>query len=58
MTFDEILAQVLGLLQREKRLSYRAPKVRFGLDDEHLAALRRRRCWPGSKIDSAQKHSP
>jgi tetratricopeptide (TPR) repeat protein len=40
MTFDEILAQVLDLLQREKRLSYRALKVRFGLDDEHLAASR------------------
>src|SRR5215813_10740379 len=40
MTFDEILAQVLDLLQREKRLSYRALKVRFGLDDEHLAALK------------------
>src|SRR5712692_1207436 len=40
MTCDEILTQVLGLLQCEKRLSYRALKVRFGLDDEHLAALR------------------
>jgi hypothetical protein len=40
MTFDEILAQVLDLLQREKRLSYRVLKVRFGLDDEHVAALR------------------
>ena len=40
MTFDEILAQVLDLLQREKRLSYRALKIRFGLDDEHLAALK------------------
>ncbi len=40
MTFDEILAQVLDLLQREKRLSYRALKVRFGLDDEHLEALK------------------
>src|SRR5262249_1059035 len=40
MTFDEILAQVLDLLQREKRLSYRALKVRFGLDDEHLAAVK------------------
>ena len=36
MTFDEILSQMLDLLQREKRLSYRALKVRFGLDDEHL----------------------
>jgi hypothetical protein len=40
MTFDELLAQVLELLQREKRLSYRALKVRFGLDDEHLEALK------------------
>ena len=40
MTFDELLAQVFELLQREKRLSYRALKVRFGLDDEHLEALK------------------
>jgi hypothetical protein len=40
VTFDAILAQVLDLLQREKRLSYRALKVRFGLDDEHLEALK------------------
>jgi hypothetical protein len=31
---------VLELLQREKRLSYRALKVRFGLDDDHLEALK------------------
>jgi class 3 adenylate cyclase/tetratricopeptide (TPR) repeat protein len=40
MTFDEILAQVLDLLQRERRLSYRALKVRFGLDDDYLEALK------------------
>ena len=40
MTFDEILAQVLDLLQRERRLSYRAIKVRFDLDDDHLEALK------------------
>jgi class 3 adenylate cyclase/tetratricopeptide (TPR) repeat protein len=40
MTFDEILAQVLDLLQRERRLSYRAIKVRFGLDNDHLEALK------------------
>jgi class 3 adenylate cyclase/tetratricopeptide (TPR) repeat protein len=40
MTFDEILAQVLDLLQRERRFSYRAIKVRFGLDDDHLEALK------------------
>jgi class 3 adenylate cyclase/tetratricopeptide (TPR) repeat protein len=40
MTIDEILAQVLDLLQREQRLSYRALKVRFALDDDHLEALK------------------
>src|SRR5437867_9671198 len=40
MTFDEILAQVLDLLQREGRVSYRALKRRFGLDDDYLADLK------------------
>ena len=40
MTFDEILTQILDLLQRERRLSYRALKMRFALDDDHLEALK------------------
>src|SRR2546425_9897033 len=36
MTFDEILAEVIALLQRERRVSYRALKRRFTLDDEYL----------------------
>ena len=36
MTFDEILTQILDLLQREKRVSYRALKRRFDLDDDYL----------------------
>src|SRR5262245_7721059 len=36
MTFDEILVQVLELLQREQRVSYRALKRRFDLDDDDL----------------------
>jgi hypothetical protein len=40
VTFDEILAQVLDLLQREGRVSYRALKRRFGLDDDYLADLK------------------
>ena len=36
MDYDEILTQVLELLQREKRVSYRALKRRFDLDDEYL----------------------
>ena len=40
MTFDEVLAQVRALLQREKRVSYRALKVRFQLDDDLLEAVK------------------
>src|SRR5262247_2791252 len=40
MTFDELLTQIRELLQREQRLSYRALKVRFQLDDDHLEALK------------------
>ena len=40
MTFDEILAQALELLRREGRVSYRALKRRFALDDEYLEDLK------------------
>jgi class 3 adenylate cyclase len=40
MTFDDILAHVLALLQRDGRVSYRALKVRFQLDDDLLAAVK------------------
>ena len=40
MDFDAVLAQVLDLLQREGRVSYRALKLRFQLDDEYIAALK------------------
>src|SRR5881227_1432589 len=40
MTFDEVLAQLLELLEREKRVSYRALKVRFQLDDNLLEAVK------------------
>ena len=40
MTFDEMLAQVLDLLQRQGRVSYRALKRRFDLDDEYLEDLK------------------
>ena len=39
-TFDEVLAQVVELLQREGRLSYRALKRRFALDEEYLEDLK------------------
>ena len=40
MEFAEVLAQVIDLLAREKRLSYRALKLRFNLDDEYLEGLK------------------
>jgi hypothetical protein len=40
MTFDELLAQILELLQRDQRLSYRALKRRFDLDDAYLEDLK------------------
>src|SRR3989442_11478528 len=40
MTFDEVLTQVLALLQRQGRVSYRALQRRFHLDDEYLADLK------------------
>src|SRR5262245_34350450 len=40
MTFYEMLEQVIALLQRHGRLSYRALKVQFELDDERLDLLK------------------
>src|SRR6266849_8792586 len=40
MTFEEILTQVLELLQREGRVTYRALKRRFALDDDYLDDLK------------------
>jgi class 3 adenylate cyclase/tetratricopeptide (TPR) repeat protein len=40
MEFDTLLSQVLDLLQREGRMSYRAIKVRFQMDDDHLEAVK------------------
>ncbi len=40
MTFDELLAQVTELLQRQGRVSYGALKRRFTLDDDYLQDLK------------------
>jgi hypothetical protein len=40
MTFKEVLAQVLDWLQHDQRLSYRALKRRFALDDNALEDLK------------------
>ena len=40
MTFEEVLAQVLAVLQREARVSYRALRRRFNLDEEYLEDIK------------------
>src|SRR5215831_10091853 len=40
MTFDDILAQVITLLQRQGRVSYSALKRRFDLTDDYLHDLK------------------
>ena len=40
MTFQEVLAQVIAWLQREQRVSYRALKRQFALDDDYLEDLK------------------
>lgn len=40
MTFDDVLAQVVQLLQRQGRVSYGALKRRFQLDDAYLEDLK------------------
>ena len=40
MDYEAVLAQVLALLQREGRLSYRVLKRRFGVDDDLLEDLK------------------
>ena len=40
MTFDGLLTQVLDLLQHQGRLSYRALKARWQLDDDLLETLK------------------
>jgi class 3 adenylate cyclase/predicted ATPase len=40
MTFEELLDQALAMLQRRGRVTYRALKLQFMLDDEGLEALK------------------
>jgi class 3 adenylate cyclase/tetratricopeptide (TPR) repeat protein len=40
VTFEETLAQVVEVLRRERRVSYRALRRRFGLDEEYLEDLK------------------
>src|SRR5262245_43704596 len=40
MEYDELVAKVIELLQREKRVPYRVLKRRFDLDDDYIEDLK------------------
>ena len=40
MNYDELVAKVIELLQREKRVPYRALKRRFDIDDDYIEDLK------------------
>jgi hypothetical protein len=40
MTFEEMLDHAMAMLQRRGRVTYRALKIQFSLDDDHLEALK------------------
>ena len=40
MDYDELVAKVIELLEREKRVPYRVLKRRFDLDDEYIEDLK------------------
>src|SRR4030095_12279689 len=40
MDYDELVAEVIELLQREKRVPYRSLKRRFDLDDDYIEDLK------------------
>jgi len=42
MTFKDVLAQVIDWLQQDKRITYRALKRQFDLDDEYLEGFCRK----------------
>jgi class 3 adenylate cyclase/tetratricopeptide (TPR) repeat protein len=50
MTFEELLDQVIALLQRRGRVTYRTLKLQFNLDDEHLEALKEELLYSQSQV--------
>ncbi len=55
MTFDEILAQVIDLLQRQGRVSYGALKRRFDLNDDYLKDLKEEILYVHPVVDDESK---
>lgn len=58
MTFLEVLEQVRGLLQSQGRISYRALKRQFALDDEYVADLRAQDERRMARVCTSSVHEP
>src|SRR5215813_165531 len=55
MTFDEILEQVITLLKRQGRVSYRALKMRLDIDDEYLDVLKEEMLFAYPVVDEESR---
>jgi hypothetical protein len=53
VTFREILAQVIAWLHQDTRVSYRALKLQFDLDDATLEALTEELLYAQPVVDDA-----
>src|SRR5215813_9319480 len=53
MTFDDILAQIIDLLKRQGRVSYRGIKRRFDIDDDYIEDLKEEILYVHPVIDDA-----
>src|SRR5215472_13990402 len=51
MDFYEVVGQVLALLQRQGRVSYRALKRQFGIDDDFIEDLKEELCFAHPVVD-------
>jgi hypothetical protein len=57
MTFDDILAQVITLLKRQERVSYRALKRRFAIDDDYIEDLKAELLYVHPVLETRAKDS-
>jgi hypothetical protein len=71
MTFEEILDQAIALLRRRRRLTYRALKRQFDLNDDYLEDLKVKliqsqrlaidaegTCWSGRGVRMCHRSPP
>ena len=57
MDFYEVVGQVLALLQRQGRVSYRALKRQFGIDDDFIEDLKEELCFSHPVVDQRISHT-